>query len=127
MDVGAERMTHSATAAPDADLQARFDAQRRAFAADRFPEAAARGDRLERMRRLVEENEQRFASAICADFGNRSRHETVIAETFFVLALFSAANRPNSSTRVFSSLSVSPNFAKRTFTSSRNRCTSALV
>ena len=93
MDVGAERMTHSATAAPDVDLQARFDAQRRAFAADRFPEAAARGDRLERMRRLVEENEQRFASAICADFGNRSRHETVIAETFFVLAGISHTRR----------------------------------
>ena len=79
-------MTHTANPAPAADLQARFHAQRLAFAADRFPDAAARRGRLERMRRLVEENEQRFASAISADFGNRSRHETVIAETFFVLA-----------------------------------------
>ena len=85
MVITAERVTHL-TAAPAGDLQARFEAQRHAFAADSFPDAATRRDRLERMRRLVEDNEQRFASAICADFGNRSQHETVIAETFFVLA-----------------------------------------
>ncbi|NKE64396.1 coniferyl aldehyde dehydrogenase [Ramlibacter sp. RBP-2] len=86
-------MTHIASPAPDADLQARFQAQRRAFAADSFPDAATRRDRLERIKRLVEENEQRFASAICADFGNRSRHETMIAETFFVLAGISHTRR----------------------------------
>ena len=80
MVITAERMT-DLTAAPADDLQARFEAQRRAFAAESFPDAASRRDRLERMRRLVEDNEQRFASAICADFGNRSQHETVIAET----------------------------------------------
>ena len=87
MDIAAERLTQLAAApAPAGDLQACFDAHRRAFAADPFPDAAARRDRLERMRCLVEANERRFANAICADFGNRSRHETVIAETFFVLA-----------------------------------------
>jgi coniferyl-aldehyde dehydrogenase len=93
MDLAARPTMPAAPEAPAADLQARFHAQRLAFAAERFPDAATRRGRLERMRRLVEENEQRFASAISADFGNRSRHETVIAETFFVLAGISHARR----------------------------------
>ncbi|HEY0884819.1 MAG TPA: coniferyl aldehyde dehydrogenase, partial [Ramlibacter sp.] len=93
MDLAAGPTAPTATQAPAAELQARFHAQRRAFAADSFPDAATRRDRLQRMRRLVEENEQRFAGAICADFGNRSRHETVIAETFFVLAGISHTRR----------------------------------
>jgi len=72
--------------AAQADLEARFRTQQRSFAADSFPAAAVRRDRLERMRQLVARNERRFAQAICADFGNRSQHETIIAETFFVLA-----------------------------------------
>ncbi|HWI81708.1 coniferyl aldehyde dehydrogenase [Ramlibacter sp.] len=69
-----------------AELQARFAVQQQAFAGDGFPSGAARLDRLERLRRLVEENEDRFAQAISADFGHRAREETLIAEVFFVLA-----------------------------------------
>jgi coniferyl-aldehyde dehydrogenase len=68
------------------DLQALFTAQRQAFAAQSFPVAAVRLERLERLKRLVTDNEDALAEAISADFGNRSRHETALAETFFVLA-----------------------------------------
>jgi coniferyl-aldehyde dehydrogenase len=71
---------------PAPELLACFEAQQRAFAAECFPTAAVRLDRIERVRRLLQEHEGRFADAISADFGHRSRHETVIAEVFFVLA-----------------------------------------
>jgi coniferyl-aldehyde dehydrogenase len=71
---------------PKLDLHALFGAQQRAFAAQSFPAAAVRLERLERMRRLVQDNEDAIAEAISADFGNRSRQETAIAEVFFVLA-----------------------------------------
>jgi coniferyl-aldehyde dehydrogenase len=72
------------TSAPS--LRALFELQRQAFAREMFPTLAARLDRLERLKLLVEENEQAFIEAISADFGQRSRHETIIGETFFVLA-----------------------------------------
>ena len=68
------------------DLLALFAAQQKAFAAQSFPTAAARLDRLERLRRILLDHEDSLADAISADFGHRSRHETVIAEVFFVLA-----------------------------------------
>jgi coniferyl-aldehyde dehydrogenase len=73
------------------DLQALFNAQQQAFAAQSFPVAAVRLERLERLKRLVTDNEGPIADAISADFGNRSRHETAIAETFFVLAAIAHA------------------------------------
>jgi coniferyl-aldehyde dehydrogenase len=68
------------------DLQTLFSAQQQAFAAQSFPDAAVRLERLQRMKRLVEDNEAPMADAISADFGNRSRQETAVAEVFFVLA-----------------------------------------
>ena len=38
------------------------------------------------MRELLQQHGDRLAQAISADFGNRSLHETALAETFFVLA-----------------------------------------
>ena len=72
-------------------LQALFDAQQQAFAAQSFPGAGIRLERLERLKRLVQDNEDAIAEAICADFGNRARQETAIAETFFVLAAIAHA------------------------------------
>ncbi len=73
-------------ASPQLDLQALFGAQQQAFAAQNFPPLAVRLERLERMKRLVQDHEDAMAQAISADFGNRSRQETAIAEVFFVLA-----------------------------------------
>src|SRR5512140_1225753 len=82
---------HIMDASRPLDLQALFTAQRQAFAAQSFPVAAVRLERLERLKRLVTDNEDAIAEAISADFGNRSRHETAIAETFFVLAAIAHA------------------------------------
>jgi len=67
------------------DLKAVFGLQQQAFAAQSFPDEATRLDRLDRLRRLVEEHELQIADAISADFGNRSRHETAIGEVIIVL------------------------------------------
>jgi coniferyl-aldehyde dehydrogenase len=48
------------------------------------PSLAERLARLQRLRQLIRDNEQAFAAAISADFGNRSRVETLMAETLFV-------------------------------------------
>lgn len=61
-------------------------AQREAFAQEPFPALETRLARLRRLQDLLERHGDRMAQAISADFGNRSLHETAIAETFFVLA-----------------------------------------
>ena len=60
--------------------------QRAAFAREPYPALDVRLARLARLQSLLEANGERLARAISADFGNRSLHETAIAETFFVLA-----------------------------------------
>ena len=70
----------------DDPLSSLLAAQRAAFAADPFPSLELRLGRLARLRELLEQHGDRMAAAISADFGNRSLHETAIAETFFVLA-----------------------------------------
>ncbi|HEY0824910.1 MAG TPA: coniferyl aldehyde dehydrogenase [Ramlibacter sp.] len=60
--------------------------QREAFARERYPAPGVRLDRLRRLGALLDSHGERMAQAISADFGNRSLHETAIAETFFVQA-----------------------------------------
>jgi len=66
------------------DLHALFDAQRVAFDADRYPDAASRRDRLRRLHALTTENESSWVEAIAQDFGQRSPHETRLAECYIV-------------------------------------------
>ena len=68
----------------DATLAQRFAAQRAAFAAEPDPPFAVRRERLDRLAALVEESEDEIVSAIAADFGVRSAHETRIAELFMI-------------------------------------------
>jgi coniferyl-aldehyde dehydrogenase len=67
-------------------MQTLFDRQRAAFAQDSFPDLGARLDRLGRLKALMDKHETAMAQAISADFGQRSRHETLIAESFILLA-----------------------------------------
>jgi coniferyl-aldehyde dehydrogenase len=67
-------------------MQTLFDRQRAAFAQDSFPDLGARLDRLARLKALMDKHETAMALAISADFGQRSRHETLIAESFILLA-----------------------------------------
>ncbi len=81
------------TSAPDTPLSTIFQAQQAAYARDRDPSPAQRLERLERMRQLLTEHEGELADAISADFGHRSRHETVIAEVFIVRSAIAHTRR----------------------------------
>jgi coniferyl-aldehyde dehydrogenase len=64
-------------------LDARLAAARAAFAADPFPSAAVRRDRLARLLDVVDD-ERAFVAALDADFGHRSAHETRLTELYVV-------------------------------------------
>lgn len=65
-----------------AELHVVFQIQRAAYDAAPFAEWEERRNRLERLRRLLENNEAAIETAIDADFGGRPRIETQIAEIF---------------------------------------------
>jgi len=69
-----------------AGLERLFSLQRAAFARERYPDLRTRLDRLSRLKALVTENEARFAAAVDSDFGDRSEHETRLAELYIVAA-----------------------------------------
>jgi coniferyl-aldehyde dehydrogenase len=62
------------------ELRRLFALQKKAYAAAPFPSYDERVANLNRVIRLVETNEETFVRAISDDFGNRARHETIIAE-----------------------------------------------
>ncbi|PQA86529.1 coniferyl aldehyde dehydrogenase [Hyphococcus luteus] len=62
------------------ELARLFALQKEAYAAAPFPSYEERIANLNRIIRLTEANEDAFIEAINADFGNRARQETVIAE-----------------------------------------------
>ena len=70
----------------DAAMRETFDAQRAAFLRTGAPTLDERRADLKKVRDAIARNSERLAQAISADFGNRSRYETEIAEVFPVLA-----------------------------------------
>jgi len=76
-----------------AEIAARFESQRRAFAADSNPSWDARNDRLNRLLALIEQNEDAIVAAVDDDFGNRAQQETRLAELFVVRAGLRHARR----------------------------------
>jgi coniferyl-aldehyde dehydrogenase len=79
--------------ARDAELARAFGAQKRAFAAEPYPTLKTRAARLDALIRTLEANEGRIADAINADFTNRSRHETIVAEIIVSIAAAKAAKK----------------------------------
>ena len=65
---------------PEATAASLLTAQRAAHGADPTPDRAIRIDRLDRLSRLLDEHAADFVQAISQDFGNRSAHETLLAE-----------------------------------------------
>lgn len=63
-------------------LRALFDAAHAAARADPTPTWDIRKDRLQRLAAMVHENEDAIAAAINADFGQRARADTELAEFF---------------------------------------------
>jgi coniferyl-aldehyde dehydrogenase len=71
----------------DADrLTDLLERQRAAFRAEMAPSAQARIDRLDRLAAMTERSGAEIAAAISADFGNRSPHETELAEIMPITA-----------------------------------------
>src|SRR5579863_3597874 len=87
-------ITEIATASPvDAGLRAVFNAQQAAFRHADTPTLHERRANLKRLGVAIRENAGALASAISADFGNRSRHETEIGEVLPVLTAIRHARR----------------------------------
>jgi coniferyl-aldehyde dehydrogenase len=61
-------------------LQEALALQRSAYRADPVPDLAARRRDLQTLQRFVREHQQAICEAISADYGHRSRHETLLAE-----------------------------------------------
>ncbi|HEY5863646.1 MAG TPA: coniferyl aldehyde dehydrogenase [Casimicrobiaceae bacterium] len=75
------------------DLARLFEAQRTAFARERYPSLAVRRDRLARLKALLATHESRFVAAVDRDFGGRSAHETRLAELYIVAAEIAEAHK----------------------------------
>lgn len=71
---------------PASSIRAELDTclalQRKAYFADPIPTYEERKADLRNLQRFVRENKEAIVMAINADYGNRSRHETLLAEIF---------------------------------------------
>jgi coniferyl-aldehyde dehydrogenase len=63
-------------------LESALALQRAAYLADPVPSLARRCDDLRTLQRFIREHKQALCDAISADYGHRSRHETLLAEIF---------------------------------------------
>ena len=72
---------HSRAREPRADavMKALLETQRAAFVAEGFVSAETRLDRLERALCILHDNQTAIADALDQDFGNRSRHQTLMS------------------------------------------------
>jgi coniferyl-aldehyde dehydrogenase len=75
------------------DLQAILARQQAAFMAAPRPSAAQRRDTLLKLEAMVKRNQDAIADAISADFGNRSRPETVLSEILGTLGASAHARK----------------------------------
>jgi coniferyl-aldehyde dehydrogenase len=74
--------TSTVSSDPTDSLASILDRQRAAFLRDGPPTAARRKELLGRLRQTVIDHQEDLATAVALDFGHRSRHETLLAETF---------------------------------------------
>ncbi|ALT79973.1 coniferyl aldehyde dehydrogenase [Paucibacter sp. KCTC 42545] len=65
-----------------AQLQACLAKQRQAYHADPVPTLAQRRSDLKTLQRFIRENKDALCEAVSADYGHRSKHETLLAEIF---------------------------------------------
>jgi len=79
-------MSEPVAVPPEASaVRAAYDRLRRAQRADPSPGLDVRRDWLDRLERVLSEGAPRFVAAIDADFGGRSRHETLLADVLATL------------------------------------------
>jgi coniferyl-aldehyde dehydrogenase len=67
-------------------LQTALAVQRQAYLAHPVPSLAERRANLRTLQRFVRENQDALCDAISADYGHRSRHETLLAEIYPVVS-----------------------------------------
>ena len=65
-------------------LNGHLERQRAAYLADPLPGLEQRREDLQTLKRMINENRESIIDAICSDYGNRSRHETLFAEIISV-------------------------------------------
>ena len=70
---------------PTAALNAALARQRAAYFQAPVPTLAERREHLRTLQRFVREHKDALCDAISADYGHRSRHETLLAEIFPVI------------------------------------------
>ncbi|MEO5765306.1 MAG: coniferyl aldehyde dehydrogenase, partial [Casimicrobiaceae bacterium] len=80
MNASAEKPTAGAAS----ELERLFALQRAAFARERHPEYRVRRDRLQRLLRIVTDDEAALCAAVTTDFGHRPVQETRLAELYIV-------------------------------------------
>lgn len=68
-----------------AELQATLALQRAAYFAHPVPSLAERRSDLRQLQRFIRDNREALLQAVNADYGNRSRHETLFTEIFTVI------------------------------------------
>jgi len=69
----------------DNGLEATLQLQRDAYFAHPYPSFSERKADLLKLKALIRDNRDAIVAAISADYGNRSRHETLFAEIFSVM------------------------------------------
>ncbi|WP_372879562.1 coniferyl aldehyde dehydrogenase [Spongiibacter marinus] len=72
-----------------APLHQVFDLQRQAYLAAPVPNYSERKQDLQRLKSMLSDNREAIIDAICQDYGNRSRHESLFAE---IIAVTDAIN-----------------------------------
>jgi coniferyl-aldehyde dehydrogenase len=65
-------------------LTAAFRKQRKSYLADPIPDLEQRREDLKKLKQMLSENLNAIVDAICQDYGNRSRHESLFAEVIAV-------------------------------------------
>ncbi len=63
-------------------MRALLERQRAAFSAEGLPSAEMRLERLDRALSLIQDSQTEIADAIEQDFGNRSRHQTLMSDVY---------------------------------------------
>lgn len=82
-------------AAPDrvGEVREAYERLRRAYLAEPCPTADEREDRLDRLVRMLQAHRDAIVEAADADFGGRSRHETLLADVYSTLEAARHARR----------------------------------
>ncbi len=91
MSTAIDSLQENNQSAIKAELEACLQTQRKAYHADPNPSLEQRKKDLRALKSMLSENREAIIDAICKDYGNRSRHETMLAEVVMVMDGFNFA------------------------------------